>query len=117
MTPVDQTTFGPEGGNCFSACVASILEIPITQVPFFMEPDEWWPGFVEWCRRRGVAAQFYYADEHVPAGYSIAGGYSPTDPMQGHACVAHDGDVIYDPHPARLGLGVIDRYIVLEKMP
>jgi hypothetical protein len=41
MLPVDQTTFGHPGGNCFSACVASLLELPIEEVPYFMgEPDE-----------------------------------------------------------------------------
>ena len=32
MKPVDQTSFGFPGGNCFSACVASILELPIDDV-------------------------------------------------------------------------------------
>lgn len=36
MKPIDQTTFGVPGGNCFSACVASLLELSIDDVPYFM---------------------------------------------------------------------------------
>ncbi len=41
MKPVDQTTFGHPGGNCFSACVASLLEMSVDQVPYFMGHDDW----------------------------------------------------------------------------
>jgi hypothetical protein len=41
MKSVDQTTFGPNG-NCFSACVASLLELPIDAVPFFMSAGDGW---------------------------------------------------------------------------
>ncbi len=40
MNFVFQTKFGKEG-NCFAACVASLLEIDIDKVPFFGEDEEW----------------------------------------------------------------------------
>lgn len=44
MKPVDQTTFGFPGGNCFSACIASLLEMPLDDVPYFMHGD-WYDAF------------------------------------------------------------------------
>jgi len=35
MKPVDQTAFGPSKGNCLSASIASLLELPIEDVPLF----------------------------------------------------------------------------------
>jgi hypothetical protein len=40
MKPVMQTKFG-EDGNCFAACVASILEVSIDEVPWLKEPENW----------------------------------------------------------------------------
>lgn len=34
MIEVAQTTFGNPGGNCFEACIASLLEIDIATVPY-----------------------------------------------------------------------------------
>ena len=113
MKPVDQDRFGAGTGNCFSACVASILELPLSEVPFFMSPEDWWPPFVEWCAARGWEAAFHYGTEYKPLGYSIAGGLSPRFEGCGHACVALDGNVVHDPHPDRLGLPSIEDYITL----
>lgn len=114
VKPVDQTVLDHVRGNCFSACVASILELTIADVPFFMEPENWWPGFVKWCEERDVAAVYHTGTDYVPAGYSIAGGPSPSDGNTHHACVAHDGVIVHDPHPARLGLAQINDYITIE---
>jgi hypothetical protein len=115
VIPVDQTTHGPTTGNCFSACVASILELPISEVPFFMAPEQWWPPFVEWCAMRGYDAVYFPNTEYVPLGYSIVGGPSYRWPGKLHACVALDGVVVHDPHPSKLGLPEVQDFIVLEK--
>lgn len=41
MKEVYQTTFGTHG-NCFSACLASLLEIEIENVPYFMDKGDMW---------------------------------------------------------------------------
>jgi hypothetical protein len=106
MKPVDQNAFGPEKGNCFSACVASILELPIDDVPQFMTSENWWHGFARWCARQGYLALVDYRvpDEPATLGYSILGGESPRHPGSGHAVVALDGVMVHDPHPDRTGL-------------
>ena len=100
MTPVDQTTFAAEG-NCFSACVASILDLPIERVPWFMGPVEngkgWWDRFCAWCDANGVRTTYNGDPTNVPAGYAIMTGRSPRSSRY-HAVVALDGAMVHDPH-------------------
>lgn len=35
MIGVHQTVLTVPGGNCFEACIASLLEVPIDAVPYF----------------------------------------------------------------------------------
>lgn len=39
-----------EGGDCFSACLASILEVPIQEFPNFLRSTEehWWMRWQKW---------------------------------------------------------------------
>jgi len=56
VRPVDQTSYGALDGNCFSACIASILEVPLTAVPYF-----WGPGqdqFIQWLEEQGHVSTF-----------------------------------------------------------
>lgn len=112
MLPVDQTTHGPNDGNCFSACIASILEIPIQSVPRFVNVT---PDLLRWLAGRGLSATLYYSDEYVPPGYAIAAGPSKRFAGRMHACVAFDGIVVHDPHFSREGLpfGIVD-YVVIH---
>ncbi len=114
MRPVDQTTYGPYDGNCFSACLASILEIPIDEVPLFL--GAYWDGFLPWLREHGLWVSFYRRSERrVPLGYSIAGGRSMRFAGRMHACVAYDGMIVHDPHPSRDGLPYgIEEYVVIH---
>lgn len=110
MIPVDQTTFGFPGGNCFSACVATLLGLPLEEVPYFMEPeDTWWERFLAWLRPRGLYALCLKLDgaEWAPAGYHVLSGQSPRkpdDPDAHHSVVAHWREIVHDPHPSRAGL-------------
>jgi hypothetical protein len=58
MIPVYQTIFGKHG-NCFQACVASLLELPLSSVPDFCnyQPQcDWWDFLQDWFRERGHCA-------------------------------------------------------------
>ncbi len=114
MRPVDQTTYGRHDGNCFSACLASILEISIEEVPLFLGP--YWDDFLPWLKDRGLWASLYRRSEgHVPPGYSIAGGPSKRFAGKMHACVAYNGMVVHDPHPSRDGLPYgVEEYVVIH---
>jgi hypothetical protein len=120
MMPVDQTTFGVPKGNCFSACVASLLHLPITEVPSFCEEaltDGWdgsgWPGnFIQWLHDRGwfpVFTEGKFPKEYGEF-YWIAGGPSSRGP---HAVVMSGDSMVHDPHPSRGGIREIEDATVL----
>lgn len=123
MKPVDQTLFAPGIGNCFSACVASVLEVPLDEVPNFCEGQaaDWYDRFMAWLRPRG----FYAITCKIggrpgepdggwyPEGIHIAGGKSPRYDCL-HAVVARGSDVVHDPHPSRAGvLDFVDTILII----
>jgi hypothetical protein len=122
MRPVDQLApHDPERGvfgDCFRASLASLLELPASAVPHFMEdgdPDNRFPFRVnnylyslghclltipakdwdmpQWCDASGVA--------HI---YHIISGPSPRFPGLFHSVVGLNGAVVWDPHPDHTGL-------------
>lgn len=105
VIPVDQTGLGP-GGNCLSACVASVLEIPLAEVPNFNDdPEDWAEALLAWCDARQIDVDFS-TEFPAPTGrHVILGGTSPRRHGRvGHAVVALDGVVVHDPHPSRAGI-------------
>jgi len=103
VIPVDQTVFGQAKGNCYSACVASILELSLERVPWFMGPGSWSERFEKWLEPFG----FYplWLEKFTPAGWAIAGGVCSRG---NHAVVTYGGETIHDPHPSRDGLTRIE---------
>jgi hypothetical protein len=57
-----QSRFGSpdseEPGDCFSACVASLIGVPLSDVPVFVDVGDsgWHDACVEWLRARGYGA-------------------------------------------------------------
>lgn len=139
MIAVDQTSFGaPRSiiatremvvGNCFSACVASVLELPIAEVPLFFSFEDsvnhnddpiWWRIFQLWLEVHGIVAVCYVAPSPPipgwPEGYSLAGGVSPRNGIM-HECVALDGVLVHDPNPDRTFFaGPIVDFIVMRPL-
>jgi hypothetical protein len=123
VIPVDQDRFGFPGdtelGNCFTACVASLLEMPLADVPLFVAEDEWWDYFKRWLRERGWYPLMFETKpdaSDAPEGLYIAGGQSPRrpdDPCALHAVIARGAKVVHDPHPSREGLLTRQDAIVL----
>jgi hypothetical protein len=119
VIPVDQTTFGVPGGNCFSACVASLLELPIGAVPYFMHHgDGWWDAFLAWLAPRGLDALCFElpasgdAAVWYPRGFHVLSGKSPRGDHT-HSVVARGRDVVHDPHPDRTGVETRHDVVVL----
>jgi hypothetical protein len=121
---VDRDTFGfpsdgrPTVGNCFSACVASLLELPLSDVPQFMTGDDWWAEtFLPWLAAHGWwAAWWLLTDRPAPPGLYILTGHSPRRPEDRsklHSVVARGHDVVHDPHPSRDGVLTADDVVVL----
>lgn len=93
-------------GNCFSAVLASLLHLPIEQVPLFVSPD-WRKKLNAWLRPFGLAyIEIVSIDGDFPSlgiegCYHEVSGLSPRFPDTLHSCVGHDGSVLFDPHPAK----------------
>ena len=114
MIPVDQTLFGVPGGNCFAACVASILELDINDVPYFMEDEQWKPRFNHWIWRNYLIVPSYFSLTRYgwyPSDIHILHGKSPRG---NHCVVARGSKIIHDPHPSRKGLISIREATVLH---
>lgn len=59
MKPVRQTRFGPEDGNCFEACLASVLDLAdVDQVPRYTESNQDIRPYLRkldgWLSKRGL---------------------------------------------------------------
>jgi hypothetical protein len=63
MEPIKQTTFGSQHGNCWAACIASVLELRLDELPDISPADDnvnWWDDWVGWFKTEGI--QFFYMD-------------------------------------------------------
>lgn len=127
MIPVFQTmTVGNDGeGNCFNACIASILELPLRDVArIHPKTKGYWGAWRKWFAERGLDLESYGPTE-APKGWAIAHGegyriYPDDHDLAGapitHACVAFNGEVLHDPFPGGTGLKSIDGYWALEPL-
>src|SRR4051812_36660798 len=113
MKPVFQTEFGRGKGNCYAACLASILELPINSVPNFChlyDNNEWMQQANRWCWQFGYGLVLVIGPDDAFAntlaesgGYFIATG--PTKREEGlHAVIYHKGVCAHDPMPGGEGL-------------
>lgn len=114
MIPVDQEYLhdpanGVEG-DCFRAVLASILELPITEVPHFAAATKlasdffFWEHVYNWLEAQGYQ---YWPGRNPPVGaleYHALSGPSPRTKGGFHATVGLAGKVVHDPHPSRDGI-------------
>lgn len=120
MTPVGQTIFEDGKGNCLAACVASILDLPIEDVPNFAELD-YFAGLHAWLTERklqGIEVRFSDAAHCASAYFGYPGtpvlmwGDGPRFAADGrrkqHAVVGEPNGygckLLHDPHPSHTGL-------------
>lgn len=119
MKPVDQEFIhAPEQGligDCQRAVIASLLELPIGEVPHFMKDSNgdaanFWERIQVFCRSHGYAylviparsgGAFFGDDGDV---FHEISGPSPRGNGITHAVVGCNGQIVFDPHPSRAGL-------------
>ena len=117
-------------GNCYQAAIASVLELPLDDVPHFATFDrDWFKQSAPWFRQRGMIRSFYREQAlkdlswplHLAPGADFWGdrvshivgalgaGPSPRGPFR-HVVVLdpNTGDMIHDPHPSGAGVTEID---------
>ena len=115
MIPVLQTRLTGPKANCFVACLASILELPIERVPDFYEigadGKEAMTEVQRWLINRGLQLVALKAPTHLlPMAHLIAEGPSPRG--RKHAMVYFGANPIHDPHPDGSGLIKVDLFRV-----
>lgn len=119
MRAVEQTAFGWPDGNCVRASWATLLGVPIEDVPHFD------PRFLagrdqlteerKWIRGLGYDVVVVPANAELdvsPDVCHLVSGLSPRGPF-GHRCVGRGGKLVWDPHPSHLGLLEIWSYTFL----
>jgi hypothetical protein len=107
MRPVRQTAFGYPHGNCMAACVASLLELPIEEMPVIPADANFNETWDAWLRDRGFARICFHSDgtNFIPKGYYLLAGPSPRPIVDEngvrafHVVVGLDGKPVHDPHP------------------
>lgn len=142
MKQVEQTKFGgpdaprEEQGDCFAACLASILELSLAEVPSFtprqgseyLTPSgkHWWDEALDWLAEHNLTilplkAGVMQEEGFIPVKDSVGfyrGSYQllTTHGPRGydHTVVASAGRVVWDPHPQReMGIGEPDEWWLL----
>ena len=113
MKPVDQTILDPVKGNCFEASIASILEIPLEDIPdFYADEDvDWLSACNKWLHAYGFFAlginvqsekinreELKHITDNVMCEAAVN---SPRYSGVKHSIVFYKGVVLHDPHPSK----------------
>ena len=112
MTPQKQTVFSDEEkgtvGNCFTACIASLFDMPIEEVPHFASyGTDWFDVFYKFLKETPFEINGTWQTNNNPDwktfegidGYVIVAGGSPRGVKNGHAVIYKNGEPFFDPHP------------------
>lgn len=116
MIRVYQTIFGNDPrnpGNCFQACVASLFDLPLEDVPHFVAEKNWWRFLEQWLLQFGLYPVNIEYKGFMPQGYTILNGKSPRG--YAHSVIVKGGRIVHDPHPAGGGVEPED-YTVFVKI-
>lgn len=129
MIPVYQTrTVANDGsGNCFNACVASILERPLRDVCGVL-PDfegDYWGQWREWLATLDLGINYVPLDQGPPKGFAIATGFGGRNFPDGHAkagepilhaAVVFNGEPVHDPFPGAKWFGDIRYFWTIDPL-
>lgn len=98
-----------------AACLASLLEIAIEDVPELLPlPNEevhWMEKFENFLRGYGIQPIIYSANFKPPRDiYYLKWGTSPRGLP--HSVIGRNGETIHDPHPEGTGLESVDELVM-----
>jgi len=133
MKKVDQTKLidDPGTGDCFRACVASVLELPLRAVPHVCgdrlrgyeielngwSVDSWFMNLKTWAKLVGLDTEIVKSVEDwkgrdIRGNHVIASGPSPRSPEDTlHGVVMDTNEsIVHDPHPSRAGIEKVQDY-------
>ena len=97
MKPVFQSKFG-DIGNCFNACIASLFEIPLEDLPELNLKDNEWAAPVRKYLEDNYNLSFFFSDSAFrQKGYYILTGTTTRNPKLNHAVIYKDDKLVHDP--------------------
>lgn len=104
-----QNKHGAEG-NCWQTAVASVLELPMEEVPDFVNDYDnggkhWWLTTIEFLDERGYTLEPVIEHLYDDSYYFVIGP-SPRNAEMSHVVVYQNGKMVHDPHPD--GTGVLE---------
>jgi hypothetical protein len=107
----DMTVFTPGLGDCFRACVATIFDFPIEDMPNFWEqtqdPHEFWMLVDVWVRGHlhHTCLTFSLSPEHTYLRADVVCiATGNTKRTTEEHCVVWKNGIVHDPHPSRKGI-------------
>lgn len=103
--------FGHPHGNCFAACIASVMEFDLSMVPNFCSQGEsdWVAACNRWLKQYGLSllTVVFKTGTLLPSGaYYLMAGPSARGIL--HSVVAMNGKMVHDPHPDGTGIQRVD---------
>ncbi len=117
MKPVFQDLTQSKG-NCFQACVASLFELPIEDVPHLMVFGHLWFDYLqEWLEPLGYYAldiQYNPSMAQWIKGYWIATGVAKREIL--HSVIYLGDKLVHDPHPSCVGIQSVQSATVFCKI-
>ena len=145
MIPITQTKVVVENskgevvqrGNCYAACIASLLEVSITEVPnvevfYHLDTGYHTEVMLTFLSSKGwdLCTDDRYSvfdkpiekweafeidmAKQIEENYYLVSGKSARGVS--HICIYKNGKLVHDPHPTREGLQTIEYYQTLEKL-
>jgi hypothetical protein len=114
VSEVTQTIMVGDGsgreGNCLQAAVASLLDLPLDNVPHFLESPDFENTMVTFAAQHGYKIRYSWT---TPPEFGLAHGPSPRGVS--HAVVYRDSEFAWDPHPDRSGLLRATQFVHFER--
>lgn len=100
-------------GNCMQAAIATLLGLPLDDVPHFALHDDWDDRFKTWCHERGLIWCAFAVTDIPDWAPCLLTGKSPRGIA--HVVVGRGLTTAWDPHPSRDGLTSIESVWVLAR--
>ena len=99
MTPVKQTRNDSLYGDCLRACIASVLDKPLIDVPNFMLFEHhWWSALIMWLGLHALKVEYIESEPPKDENYYVTSlKFKRHGKGISHAVVMHKGNVIHDP--------------------
>jgi len=122
MKTVMQTQFGEGNGNCHQACLASILELELEDVPHFCRlwsDQRWLLDQNRWLKQFGMTTvclapagkpSWKGFEQMLQGAWTILGGHSDRGVM--HSVVGRGITPVHDPHPSGTGIKRVETVMV-----